>query len=91
MGEHSKKLPNTQQIFEKVIELEEGQSFGELALMNTNNRRAATINCIEDCYFAVMDKRTFDIIQQSHQNVIDRKIEIIKEVPFFSKNTKMTL
>lgn len=44
------------------MELEDGQSFGELALINASNRRAATINCIEDCYFAVMDKRTFDII-----------------------------
>ena len=43
----------------KVLSL--GASFGELALME-KKPRAATIRCKEDCCFAVLDKKNFELI-----------------------------
>lgn len=39
----------------------QGESFGELALLE-NKPRAATIICNDECHFAVLDKKPFDVI-----------------------------
>lgn len=44
-----------------VRDLPTGSAFGELALLS-NKPRAATIQCNEDCQFAVLDKLHFDEI-----------------------------
>ena len=60
------KLPSPDD--SKVFELKEvnilraGNSFGELALLNDNAKRTATIICREDCVFAVMEKQHFKLI-----------------------------
>ena len=41
-----------------VSEMNEGESFGELALLN-DAPRAATIECTTECHFAIMDKGPF--------------------------------
>jgi CRP-like cAMP-binding protein len=38
-----------------------GDSFGELALLD-NKPRAASIRCVEDCHFAVLEKANFQEI-----------------------------
>lgn len=48
-------------IMKEIKILNAGLSFGELALIE-NKPRAATIICKEDCGFAVLDKRNFDVI-----------------------------
>ena len=40
-------------------ELGAGEAFGELALMQSS-LRSATILCMEDCEFAVLDKKCFN-------------------------------
>lgn len=42
--------------------LKAGNSFGELALLNDNAKRTATIIAKEDCIFAVMEKHHFKSI-----------------------------
>lgn len=42
----------------KVKELEGGESFGELALVN-DAPRSASIKCLLDCHFAVLDKKNY--------------------------------
>lgn len=44
--------------FVEVTQLQEGQSFGELALLN-DAPRAATIFCLSNCYFATLDKSEY--------------------------------
>ena len=56
---------------QKVLTLKQGDIFGELALMRNNNKRAATITCMSDCHFAVLDRRHFQVIQQQHEFMID--------------------
>lgn len=44
--------------YKKVRVLERGMSFGELAL-TTGGKRSATVKCIEDCEFAILNKERF--------------------------------
>ena len=39
--------------------ISDGKSFGELAL-TTDALRSATITCITDCHFAVLEKKAFN-------------------------------
>lgn len=76
--------------FQKVSELRSGQMFGELALIS-NKPRAATIKCITDTHFAVLDRRTFQIIQKSQEDFVEQRVEILRNVPFFSQVSKIAL
>jgi len=44
-----------------IKELPAGAQFGELALID-NHRRRATIICLEDCDFGVLNKNDFSFI-----------------------------
>jgi CRP-like cAMP-binding protein len=46
-------------LFIQSTTIKSGKAFGELALIK-NKPRAATIKCLEDCHFAVMQKIDFD-------------------------------
>lgn len=47
----------------EVTKLQTGASFGELALIN-NEPRKATIMCLTDCYFAVLEKQEYSKVLQ---------------------------
>ena len=51
--------------FETTVDIvktyKSGDSFGELALLD-NKPRAASIRCIENCHFAVLEKSNFQEI-----------------------------
>ena len=66
-----KKLEN----LNEFIELKNGQSFGEGALLN-DKPRGASILCKTDCYFAVMNKLDFN--QQLHWMEAKTKIELLE-------------
>lgn len=76
-----------------MVKLKEGNMFGELALLNTENRqytnarRKATIKCDMDCYLAVLDKKSFEIMKRKQESLYDAKLELIKNIPFFDKTT----
>lgn len=46
-------------MFTEVAKLKDGKSFGELALIQ-NKPRAATIKCVQDSHFAVLDKAVYN-------------------------------
>lgn len=55
--------------------MHQGQSFGELALIN-HDKRSATIKCITDCLFAVINKVEYDkILKKIDSREISRKID----------------
>jgi CRP-like cAMP-binding protein len=66
-----------------VTKLVSGDSFGELALLN-DEPRAATITCVNQCYFATLGKceynKILSKIELRHQQ---KKIDYFHELPFF--------
>ena len=57
-----KVKPEKKRRFEKIMNIKKGDIFGELALL-ANKKRAATITCMTDCHFAVLDRKSFQIIR----------------------------
>ena len=63
----AKDLQNPPQWFTKATRLTNGQSFGELALLN-DSPRAATIQCINECIFAVIERKDYKrVLKQVEQ------------------------
>lgn len=50
---------NVTQEHEEVAVLQKGDTFGEQALLH-NKPRAATIQCLEPCFFAVLSKSDYE-------------------------------
>lgn len=74
-----------------VAKLNEGMSFGELALIKSQPR-AASIQCINDCHFAVLGKNDYmKIIGRAEAKALDRVIEFLSSIPFFNKWGKKKL
>ncbi|XP_067022888.1 cyclic nucleotide-binding domain-containing protein 2-like [Acropora muricata] len=62
-------------------EMEEGDAFGELALLQ-NTRRTATIICKQDSEFLRVDKPDFDeVLRNSHQIEWERKVSMLSSQP----------
>ena len=71
-----------------VGELGPGYSFGELALINADSRRRATIVCKEDSEFLRVDKPDFDtIFKINHEKEWKMREEFFKFHPLFKKWT----
>lgn len=68
-----------------------GKSFGELALIK-NQPRAATIQCLEDCYFAVIQKDDYEkVLQKIEQKKISKMIDFLHSLPQFRVFTRTSL
>ena len=67
-----------------IGELGPGASFGELALINQDSRRRATIVCKENCEFLIVDKPNFDIILRiDHENEWETRQNFFSTHPIF--------
>jgi CRP-like cAMP-binding protein len=47
------------ELYAFASKLGEGSSFGELALINKNAKRAATIRCTQDCHLAILTEADY--------------------------------
>ena len=54
------KLEFNVSILREVCILSEGDSFGELGLMSSKAKRAATIVCLNDSDFATLDRSSYN-------------------------------
>ena len=77
-------------VFVKVAELVSGQWFGELALIN-HKKRSATVKCVTDCHFACIDKHTFELVRKKQVNFIQKRVDIIRNIPGFQKLSRSQL
>ncbi|CAD8077328.1 unnamed protein product [Paramecium primaurelia] len=69
---------------EAVRILNKGESFGELALLH-KQPRLATIQCLTECTFAVLDKQQFKhILQEEQQKQLDENIDYFSQIKIFS-------
>ena len=86
-----KALQNEPKWFIPAVQLQSGQSFGELALLN-NSARAATIKCLEECFFAVIDRKNYEkVLGQAEQRRMLRKMDFFASLSFLSHFSKPKL
>jgi CRP-like cAMP-binding protein len=68
--------------------LSKGDAFGELALLH-NKPRAATIRCLANCHFAVLEKNDYvKTIAKVHENKLTQKIDFLLSLPMFRSWTR---
>ena len=77
-------------MFRRVKILKDDDIFGELALISLS-KRAATITCLTDCHFAILDRKTFRLIQEQCESILDTQVSIIMEIPFFKQISRTAL
>jgi CRP-like cAMP-binding protein len=66
-----------------VSQYQQGDSFGELALLH-NKPRAASIECATDVHLAVLDKDDYTrILAKVHEIALKRKAEFLHKLPMF--------
>lgn len=69
-----------------IGELGAGASFGELALINHDSRRRATIVCKQDCEFLIVDKPDFDMILRTvHESEWKTRHNFFRTHPVFQQ------
>lgn len=69
-----------------IGELGPGASFGELALINQDSRRRATIVCNQNCEFLIVDKPNFDtILRIDHENEWQTRQNFFGAHPIFQQ------
>ena len=73
-----------------VGELGAGATFGDLALLNDDKRRA-TIVCKEDCEFLKVDKMDFNRMMESCKDTWTRSNAILSQHPLFQDWSKDSL
>lgn len=82
-------LAPSETIYKTVGTRSQGQSFGELALINRDGKRNARITCEAETYLGVLCKADYDgcleKIEIEHQSNL---IEFIKSMPYFSTMSK---
>lgn len=68
----------------EVAVLERGMHFGELAIIKTGKKRAATVTCLEDTHFAVMDKRSYTkAMGKAMKSRLQEKVDFLRNYRIF--------
>ena len=71
--------------YTKIISLETGALFGEMALNDPNALRKATIITSSDCHFGVLNKKTFNnSIKMGAQKHMKETLQFFIEIPIFN-------
>ena len=71
--------------YTKIISLERGSLFGDMALSDSNALRKATIITSSDCHFAILNKKTFNnCIKMGAQKHLKETLQFFIEIPIFS-------
>ena len=84
--------PEAKDIFKSVTTFSTGKSFGEKALIDKINKRSATVRCITDCEFAVMNKTDYrSILANIERKRREKFVEFFKHMPIFKSWTPREL
>ena len=69
-----------------VVDLSQGSSFGEIALINENNQRTATIIVKEDSFFGVLSAKNYQsTIRQIQERIKRENVEFIFSLKIFNQ------
>ena len=75
----------------EIAVIKEEWTFGEYALIE-NKPRSATIQCVEDWIFAVLNKQEYTkVLLKIEKKIMNEKALFLKSVPYFSKWTNMAV
>ena len=70
----------------KVVDLSQGSSFGEIALINENNERTATIFVNEDSFFGVLSAKNYQsTLRQIQERIKRENVEFIFSMQIFNQ------
>ena len=82
--------------YKKLIELQTGDMFGDLALSANNAKRTATIITVDECHFACLTRRLYsEFIEKGNERIRNNKINylcnlnILKSFPRFILERKL--
>ncbi|CAI2385476.1 unnamed protein product [Moneuplotes crassus] len=92
-NKYDNKIQKEYNIWEMVdvVKYSNGQSFGELALIN-NKPRAGTAFCEEACHFAIIDRDSYQrILGKMHQKKINKITDFLQNIKIFASLTLQTL
>lgn len=71
----------------EINQLSTGATFGELALIN-NEPRKATIQCLSNCYFAVLEKKDYNgMLRKFELRIFNQKLDFLNNLPFLKHYT----
>ena len=75
--------------FVEVLTLEEGQSFGELAIIH-NRPRAATVRAQTDVQLAIIGRKDYmRTLERFEKRDTEAKIQFFRHIPFLNHWTKV--
>ena len=64
--------------------MRDGESFGELAILNGDPRAATIISTAQPCHLVMLGKKDYDtIFGAKEREILDRKLRVISAVPAF--------
>ena len=68
----------------EVHKLQTGSSFGELALLN-NEPRKATVQSVSDCYFAVITAESYDKLLKKDKAIkMQNNVKFLRQIPYIA-------
>ena len=72
-------------MFITVANRSSGESFGELALINDTSR-AATIQCLTNCYFATLDREDYNrILKKIELKQHHAQLQFVNQIPLLNQ------
>lgn len=84
MGENNTEETHNKRVMTNVAQLEAPNSFGDLALIDYKPR-AATIKCVTDWVFALIDKTNYQkIFGRLQRKTVEGIIQLFRSVPYFT-------
>ena len=87
------QLTEIEVIWKRVVILNQGDSFGELALIDSRSgKRAARIVCTQDCYMGVIAAQDYHkTLSKIENKKRDKMIEFIRQMPYFRSLTSLKI
>ena len=75
----------------EINQLSTGGTFGELALIN-NEPRKANVQSISDCYFAVLEKKDYiGMLRKYELRIFNQKLDFLNNLPFLKHYTQIQI
>ncbi|TNV85029.1 hypothetical protein FGO68_gene16462 [Halteria grandinella] len=87
----AQKLKENDPGFFTIAFLNDGQAFGEMALIH-NKPRMATVRCVQKTHLIVLTKEAFEaVIGKMEKRLLNEKLDFMQNLPFFHMVARNTI